>query len=311
MDKKKNRFLERSERGGVGFQFGFWFCALLFWEILLHIIVLGDFGGNFGYLAGFTASAAALLALVQSFVPKKVNFAVTLVLSLVLTVLYGSQLVYNYVFGTLYSMALMGQGGQAITSFWKETVMTMWEELPAIALLLIPSAALLVLRKPAKKHFAPSAMAGRIVLLVLVLAGHLGCLLGLRLGETGAFSDYYYYYSDTVATQQNAQRFGLLATIRLETVGSWGSVEEEEESYYVPVVVETEPAEEENVPGETEPAEPEYNVMELDFDALSTMTEDEAIQAINAYCSQLTGTNKNAYTGMLADYNLILLDING
>ena len=306
-DTKKNRFLAKPGWRVAGFQFGYWFCSLLFWEILLHIIVLGDFGGNFGYLIGFTASIAALLALVQSFLPKKVNYAVTLVLSIVLTVLYGSQLVYNYVFGTLYSVALMGQGGQAITSFWKETALTMWEELPSIAMLLIPVGTLLCLRKRVGKCFASVGMVCRVAMVVLLLAAHLSCLLGLRLGETGAFSDYYYYYSDAVATQQNAQRFGLLTTMRLETIGSWGSVEEEEESYYVPIVVETEPAVEESIPGETQPAEPEYNVMELDFDALSTMTEDGAILAINNYCAQLTGTQKNDYTGMLKDYNLILL----
>ena len=35
-------------------------------------------------------------------------------------VLYGSQMVYNFVFGTMYSVALMEQGGQAMTSFWRE-----------------------------------------------------------------------------------------------------------------------------------------------------------------------------------------------
>ena len=190
-EKKKNRFLDQSGRTTAGFQFAYWFASLFFWETLLHIIVFGDFGGSFGYLIGFSAVVAALLALVMSFVPKKANFAVTMGLTVVLVILYGSQLVYNYVFGTLYSVALMAQGGQAITSFWKETALTMWEELPSIAMLLLPAALLVMVRGFSEKSFGSTDMLCRIVLVVVMLAAQLGTLLCLRLGETGAFSDYY------------------------------------------------------------------------------------------------------------------------
>ena len=48
-------------------------------------------------------------------------------------------------------------------------------------------------------------------------------------------------------------------------------------------------------------------MLDIDFDALSALTEDEKILALNNYCAQLSGTRKNEYTGLLADYNLILL----
>ena len=108
------------------------------------------------------------------------------------------------------------------------------------------------------------------------------------------FTDYYYYYSDTIATNQTAERFGILTTLRLELIGSVGG-KVEEEVYFV-----------EEVPEEV-PQEVEYNVLELDFDELNGKTESEAIQTINDYCARLTGTNQNEYTGMLSDYNLIVL----
>ena len=37
------------------------------------------------------------------------------------------------------------------------------------------------------------------------------------------------------------------------------------------------------------------------------MTEDQTLLTINDYCSKVSGTNQNAYTGMLKDYNLIVL----
>ena len=35
---------------------GYWLFALLFWEMLLHFAVFGEFSPKFGYALGFTAS---------------------------------------------------------------------------------------------------------------------------------------------------------------------------------------------------------------------------------------------------------------
>ena len=67
----------------------------------------------------------------------------------------------------------------------------------------------------------------------------------------------------------------------------------------------TEPTQGENTSVYVPPVE--YNVLNIDFDALNGMTESETQRALNAYCDSLAGTNKNRYTGMLKDYNLIVL----
>ena len=279
--------------------FGYWVFALLFWETLLHFAVFGEFDPKFGYAVGFTVAFAFVPALVGSFLKPKTAFVTNLLLTLVLTVLYGSQMVYNFIFGTLYSVALMGQGGQAVTSFWRETLSTMLEKLPWLLLLLIPLLVLILLRRQVGKTgwgWRFLALAGAV--LVFLSVEH--CLY--RSG-TELFSDYDYYTSNTISTNPTAQRFGLLTTFRLEL---FGSGEETESVYYVPEQPRTEPAgeAEETVPQETEVA---YNVLDLDLDQLSAMTENEKLQALNDYCAHLTGTNKNDYTGMLADYNLILV----
>lgn len=281
--------------------FGYWTFALLFWEILLQFAVFGEFSQKFGYVAGFTVSVAFVLALAVSFLKQKAAFAVNLVLTLVLTVLYGSQIVYNFIFGTMYSVALMGQGGQAVTSFWRETLSTMLEKLPWLLLLLIPLLVLILLRK----RFGRTGWGWRI----LALAGAVLVLFGMEQilyrNGTELFSDYHYYTSGSISTNPTAQRFGLLTTFRLEL---FGSGEEAESTYYVPAETQPQEASAENAE-ETVPQEAlvEYNVLDLDLNQLSTMTENEKLQALNAYCAQLSGTEKNEYTGMLADYNLILI----
>lgn len=277
---------------------GYWFFALLFWETLLHVAVYGDFNGKFAYTVGFTAVMALGMALLVSFVPKKGNFAVKLILSLAMVFLYGSQMVYNFIFGTMYSVALMEQGGQAMTSFWRELLSTMLERAPWLLLLFIPVLVLVLLRKSCRDRFVPTNWICRVITLGLAALALFGMEQWLYLGGTEMFSDYDYYHSSIIATNQTAERFGLLTTFRLELLGSG---EEKEETYYIPE--ETQPV----IMEVEEKAEVEYNVMDIDMAELNTLTEDEKLTAINDYCAQLTGTNKNEYTGMLADYNLIVL----
>ena len=134
---------------------------------------------------------------------------------------------------------------------------------------------------------------------------HMGALLQLHFGGQGMFTDYYYYYSDTIATNQTAERFGILTTFRLELLGSYGG-NVEEEGYFVDDAVLQE-APQESQEEEEQAKEYGYNILELDFDALNSKTEDEVIRSINEYCSKITGTKQNEYTGMLSDYNLIVL----
>ena len=104
-----------------------WIFALQYWEGLLHWAAFERFDEAYLYAVGFSLSMGLMLALVVTFL-KKGRFAVNLGLMLVLAVLYGSQLIYKFIFGTLYSMALAAQGGEAVASFWRELLSTMGEK---------------------------------------------------------------------------------------------------------------------------------------------------------------------------------------
>lgn len=279
---------------------GYWLFALLYWEMLLHFAVYGEFSVKFGYGIAFTLAIALVVAAVMSLLPRKASFVGNLLVSLVLAVLYGSQIVYNFIFGTMYSVALMEQGGAALTSFWRETLSTMADKLPWLLCLFVPVVVLVLLRKFCRAGLAPSSFLWRIGMVALAAVCFFGAEWQLEQAGTQMFSDYYYYHSSTIATNQTAQRFGLLTTFRLELFGSGEG--EAESSYYIPEVVAPEGTGEEQT--QTVCA---YNVMDIDMAELNTLTEDEKIKAINDYCAQLTGTKQNAYTGLLKDYNLIVL----
>ena len=270
----------------------YWAFALMYWECLLSGAVFHSFGVRI-YALGFTLSAALLVTLVLSFL-RKGRFGAEIFLTAVLTLLYGSQIVYHFIFGTLYSVAMVSQGGEAMTNFWRELLAAMGDHFPWLIALLVPLALRIFLRKGLKGELRAK---GRIVLLVLAVALFALTRAGIRQTGTEMFSDEDYYRSREIATNQNVQRFGLLTTIRLELTRH---AKTEEQDYYIPEETQGEnPAQ--------EPAEVRYNVMDIDFDALNAMTEDKKLLAINDYCSKVTGTNQNEYTGMLKDYNLIVM----
>ena len=270
----------------------YWAFALMYWECLLSGVVFHSFGVRI-YALGFTLSAALLVTLVLSFL-RKGRFGAEILLTAVLTLLYGSQIVYHFIFGTLYSVAMVSQGGEAMTNFWRELLAAMGDHFLWLVALLVPLALRIFLRKGLKGELRAK---GRIVLLALAVALFALTRVGIRQTGTEMFSDEDYYRSREIATNQNVQRFGLLTTIRLELTRH---AKTEEQDYYIP-----EETQEEN-PAQ-EPAEVRYNVMDIDFDALNAMTEDKKLLAINDYCSKVTGTNRNEYTGMLKDYNLIVM----
>ena len=270
----------------------YWAFALMYWECLLSGSVFHSFGVRI-YALGFTLSAALLVTLVLSFL-RKGRFGAEVFLTAVLTLLYGSQIVYHFIFGTLYSVAMVSQGGEAMTNFWRELLAAMGDHFPWLIALLVPLALRIFLRKGLKGELRAK---GRIVLLVLAVALFALTRAGIRQTGTEMFSDEDYYRSREIATNQNVQRFGLLTTIRLELTRH---AKTEEQDYYIPEETQGEnPAQ--------EPAEVKYNVMDIDFDALNALTEDKKLLAINDYCSKVTGTNQNEYTGMLKGYNLIVM----
>lgn len=270
----------------------YWAFALLYWECLLSGAVFHSFGVRI-YALGFTLSAALLAALVLSFL-RKGRFGAEIFLTAVLTLLYGSQIVYHFIFGTLYSVAMVSQGGEAMTNFWRELLAAMGDHFLWLIALLVPLVLRIFLRKGLKGELRAK---GRIALLVLAVALFALTRAGIRQTGTEMFSDEDYYRSGEIATNQTTQRFGLLTTIRLELTRH---AKTEEQDYYIPEETQGEnPAQ--------EPAEVKYNVMNIDFDALNAMTEDKKLLAIDDYCSKVTGTNQNEYTGMLKDYNLIVM----
>ena len=272
----------------------YWLFSVLYWEILAHAGMYDRFQGSFRFALGLSGGIALLIALTVGLLPRKLILPVNLILTLGTMVLYGSQMVYCFIFGTPYSVAQMGLGAGAVSQFYREMLSTMAQHWPWIAALLLPPAALGFLtavrwiRRPGRKD--------RVLPLILAAVLVPAVWLDICRGGTHMFSDHYFFTSRKSTTAQTMERFGVPMTFLLELTRPEGSG-----TMNVPVSV---PAEDS---AETTPKEFPYNVLPLDFEARNAATDNKKLIALNNYFSQVTGTRQNEYTGMLRDYNLILI----
>lgn len=292
---------------GIG---GYWLFAILYWEILTHAGMYGKFQGTFRFALGFGAAIGLALAFFVYLLPRRAAFPVSLILSVFLTVVYGSQLVYCFIFGTPYSVSQMGMGGDALSQFWRETLTTMGDHILWILALLVPIAALIVIHKLSALDCPGWGI--RIIPILLAVAFFALTYWDICRGDRGMYSNYYFFTSPKSTTAQTLERFGVPITFYLEMTHT---EEPENENMLLAIPEQTIPPKmeaeneipKETVEEETVPEPTVYNVLDIDFDSLSASTTDERLIALNNYCSQISATNQNAYTGMLRDYNLILI----
>lgn len=306
--------------------FHLFFCLLLlYFETLLHWIVFGEFTVHFLYKVGFTIAFAAVFAFILSLFPQKAFYWSGFAVTVLLLIIYGSQIIYYHVFGGLYSVAQAKLGGGAITSFWRELLVTIKENYPSLILLLLPTVLMLLFKKRLCGIMRSPGFIGSVSLALCAVFIYVITVFCLRIGGTGYYTNYYFYHSNTTTTEQAVNRFGLLSAMGLDL---FADENPESEDYYLPEdetpettqsLEDVNTAADESIPPQettadettapTEPPEPEvtYNVLDIDFDSLNDLTEDKKILALNRYFEGLSGTNQNKYTGLLSDYNLIVI----
>ena len=193
-----------------------WLGCLVYLEALLHIVLFGGFTAWFLYAPCSSLCAACVLAFVTGLLARRGNGRICTLIICLLCLLYASELTYNFVFGTMYSLSMVSLGAGAIASFRRELISTIWEHLPVLLLCFAPVPAVCLLRKFAGRIFDGGGGARRLWLPAAAAALHGLLLLCLLAGGTGAFTPYGIYHGSDTPTDRSAGTFGLLTTFRLE-----------------------------------------------------------------------------------------------
>ncbi|GAA6386253.1 MULTISPECIES: LTA synthase family protein [Eubacteriales] len=260
------------------------------------------------YILLFSLPLAGMCALLTSLWGKKGNRKAGFAVLGVLTLWYMIQSVYHTIFATVLVTKSFNMAGQALGSYWKETLLGIWEALPALLLLAVP----LVVYFFQPRFALLNRPDGRVLLGVIggVIIVQAAAVLAIAL-PTGGIMTTRQIYRETFVPDLTVSHFGLATTLRLDIEQTLFGLEEPSRpdpgegsvSTLAPGNVSVQPEEPEE--GET-PAASGPNVMDIDFDALIANETDSTLKDMHEYFRDRTPTEKNQYTGMFQGKNLLL-----
>ena len=289
--------------------------VVILWEVAVHLLTFGWLRQESLYMLGFSIPIGCSLALFCSLFPEKVNKILSQIIMVLLAFLYCAQYIYSCIFGSFFSVFQIGMGGEALTSFWKETMSCIGENIPQLILIILPLAIFEVFfflhQLPMSRINVKAALANLGIILVL----HGACLLSLNVDGKNYYSFKDIYFSNNTSTDRSVEILGIITTARLESQhmifgtanNQLGIVDVEMPSLQSQGGNNDESVGNQDIDSTLIPKK-EYNVIEkIDFEYLDTLETQDAIATLNEYFMGQTGTNKNEYTGLFEGYNLITI----
>ncbi len=270
--------------------------ALFYWEILLCSQI--GFKDMSFYFLLFIPAEAMFFATLTGWFKNKLNRIVTPIIMILPFAFYVSQLIYYRIFGSLFSVSMIGLGADAVEDFGWALRDTIKDSVLWIILCMLPVilSAVFAYIAPKKLFESFNPKMHLVSFFKTIVLWFAAVLLLLPFG-TGDFSPYHAYTSKYIDTDTASGRLGVLtnSVVELSYRILGGGIEKEEELVIPPIqaepVIDTTP-----------------NVIEgLDFNTLKGLTTDTDKQTLCDYFASISGTNKNEYTGMLKDYNLIYI----
>lgn len=276
--------------------------ALLYFELLLRV-----FGGGFfqhlWYPILFGLAGGLLLTGVTSVWKPRVNRRISLVLLFLLGLLFTVECLIRGSYQVYMTIGSIVSGSHNVLARYKSDLLNaIFFGIPKISLFFLPAILYTATgkrRMPARRY--PMAFGGILAGLALVLI-----LFGSLTAGHGKYREIYSGHDFNAATKT----FGLMTSLRLDAKsvifgrdsGTGFRYEEPEEP--AETVAPEVPSQQE--PQEEEPVVYGDNVMDLDLETLME-SGDESIASLSEYVNSLTPTKKNAYTGLFAGKNLIMI----
>lgn len=294
-----------------------WMGLLLFPGVFLYYEILfklfgGISPGNFAAMFLFSMAAGGLAQMVYLLMPgRKSRFYYTLAVLFTAAIVFLVECFTGRAFQTFMTFdSLFTGAGDAVTDFGGSIIRTVICGWYVIVVFLLPCLVIWLLKDKVIFNRKPIVPAALVTVVAAVF-----CFLGGSL--IAGFSP---VYGEGYQFDLAARTFGLLTTIRLETVnGITGGKNTDKfvvvDSSQMQGAVQTDAAGavgsggNGTVSAETEPQAPVYgrNEMEIDFNALAAAESETILKNLNTYLASQQGTSRNEYTGLFKGKNLILI----
>lgn len=284
--------------------------AFLYLELIFHIYM----GLSLKYLPVyffFSLAAGVFLSLLASFFRQKINFIATCAITGIFSFLFYVEILCKYILQQYFQ--LLSTAGTAannkLTDYLGAIIEGIGKNLHGLALMFLPLILLLIFGKKFLS-FRPKPLVFGGFTLGLTLALHLLALLTVHLPWSGDFTPKTLYSSDTNVDDQ-VEQLGIITMLRLDIKHSiFGASSPSVSTGDLDKLDALNAAAATPEPAATDaPVDTSPNVMELDFSKVANINDD--VTWLNEYLQSASASNKNKYTGMFKDYNVIFLSAEG
>lgn len=261
-------------------------------EIVFNIALFNKITYYFFYILLFSILTGTIISLITGFLNESVNKISNIVINSVISLIFIAQLIHYRFYQSIFSIYSLINGAQ-VFGFMSAIGKIMLHNTEYIIFLLFPLFFFIVLglnisfKKYTKKE-----------LLILIGIIPISLLLSILVLNTDKDKNYNAkdLYYNTHAPTISTQKLGLLTTMRLDLKRAiFGFTDK--------IMLEDKEIEEVNKSENKK----EYNILNIDFDKLIEEEDNDKIRSLHKYLKNVTPTEKNKYSGMFKDKNLIVI----
>ena len=269
--------------------------SLLFLEIIIRINVFQNIKLSIIYIFLNCIGVGCLFGILARLFKEKVNSILQSIFLFVFGLYFAAQILYFAFFKTFLTLYSLSNGGQ-VAEFYKDIIHLIFSNILWILLCLTPF--FLFVFYIRKRLDMTKLDQKKLLYSFITLILGFGIGYGLLYIPTSSLNPPLDLYRDSTINELTINELGLLTSARLDfqsfLFGKSQNVDVDE-------------------PEEKAPEEIVYDpqTMTIDFDALINDTQNNTIKSMHQYFKSVTPTQKNEYTGMFKDYNVIQLTCEG
>ncbi|MGD9677067.1 MAG: LTA synthase family protein [Vulcanibacillus sp.] len=269
--------------------------TLIIMEILLRLATTKDFLLQDLFISlSFSVVLAIIYFIICTSFQNKVNYFLSSFLLTLTGFIFFSQLIYYQIFKTFYSFYSVGNASQIFefrTFIW--TVIS--QKYIWILLFFLPTLLILAFGKKVLS-FNKTTRKYKILLVSSIVVLYLIGLATIYSGDRGQNSAYDLYFQNRNPVL-SFDKLGMVTTMRVDLqrlIFKWSP------TLVTPDIPTFIPSEVDEIDTDVE-----YNIMEIDFNELISMEDNETVKEMHNYFANVEPTSKNEYTGKYKGYNLI------
>lgn len=330
--QKDNKGRGMKKKNLIDTHFFFFPLALLYFELVLHLLIYKNIGINSFFIFLFPIPIGIILAFLTRLFAKKVNHALTWITTIIISIIFIGQYIYYNIFTVFLSLYSVGAVGTDALEYTDTLFSAIKDSAFGILLLLGPIIFLsfnsdnFVYKRREKYKQIITLLSGILLYIVTVLI--------LPVLGKDTFSPYDLYHS-TWEQAMSVESLGLLPTTGNEIARIVGlnkgdsldgidhipvskgddsnDLENPSQGENPSKEEESQTSEEPGVPvtPTPEPIDTSPNILDIDFDELIANESDSKIKTLHEYFANEEPTLKNEYTGMFEGYNLIFITAEG